>query len=29
MIASQPAQLVLSGTETWLGFARWVTGLLG
>jgi len=26
MIASQ---LVLSGTETWLGFARWVTGLLG
>lgn len=29
MIAAQPAQLVLSGTETWLGFARWATGLLG
>lgn len=29
MIASQPAQLVLSGTELWLAFARWATGLLG
>jgi uncharacterized membrane protein YozB (DUF420 family) len=29
MIAAQPAQLVLSGTEAWLVFARWATGLLG
>jgi uncharacterized membrane protein YozB (DUF420 family) len=29
MIASQPAQLALSGTEAWLAFARWATGLLG
>jgi len=26
---SQPLRLVLSGTEAWLGFARWATGLLG
>ena len=29
MIASQPVQLVLSGTEAWLAFARWATGPLG
>lgn len=28
-IASQPAQLVLSGTAAWLAFAKWATGLLG
>jgi len=27
-IISQPMQLVLSGTETWLAVARWATGLL-
>jgi hypothetical protein len=29
MIASQPAQLVLSGTGTWVGIAKWLTGLFG
>lgn len=29
MLVAQPGQLMLSGTETWLGFARWATGLLG
>jgi hypothetical protein len=29
MIASQPLRLVVSGTEGWLAFARWATGLLG
>ena len=29
MIVAQPAQLMLSGTAAWLGFARWATGLLG
>jgi hypothetical protein len=29
MIASQPLRLVVSGTPTWLAFARWATGLLG
>jgi uncharacterized membrane protein YozB (DUF420 family) len=29
LIASQPLRLVVSGTEGWLTFARWVTGLLG
>jgi uncharacterized membrane protein YozB (DUF420 family) len=28
-IAAQPAQLALSGTEAWLAFARWATGLPG
>lgn len=28
-IASQPAQLVVSGTAAWLTFAKWATGLLG
>jgi len=28
-IAAQPIQLVLLGTDAWLGFARWATGLLG
>lgn len=28
-IAAQPAQLVVSGTEAWLAFARWATGLPG
>lgn len=28
-VAAQPAQLVLSGSEAWLGFARWMTSLLG
>ncbi len=28
-IASQPLRLVAMGTEGWLGFARWATGLLG
>lgn len=28
-IAAQPIQLALLGTEAWLGFARWATGLLG
>ena len=28
-IISQPLRLVVSGTETWLAFARWATGLLG
>ena len=26
---AQPLQLGISGTEAWLGFARWATGLLG
>lgn len=29
MVVSQPLRLVLSGTEGWLAFARWATGLLG
>lgn len=29
LIASQPLRLVVSGTEGWLAFARWATGLLG
>ena len=29
MVVAQPAQLMLSGTESWLGFARWATGLGG
>ena len=29
IIALQPLQLVISGTEGWLAFARWATGLLG
>jgi hypothetical protein len=29
IIASQPLRLVVSGTEGWLAFARWATGLLG
>ena len=28
-IAAQPIQLMLLGTEAWLSFARWATGLLG
>jgi hypothetical protein len=28
-ILSQPLRLALSGTEAWLAFARWATGLLG
>jgi hypothetical protein len=29
IIGSQPLRLWLSGTEVWLAFARWATGLLG
>lgn len=29
IIASQPLRLVVSGTESWVAFARWATGLLG
>jgi hypothetical protein len=29
VILSQPLRLVVSGTEAWLSFARWATGLLG
>ena len=29
IIVSQPLRLLLSGTESWLAFARWATGLLG
>ncbi len=29
LIVSQPLRLWLSGTEAWLGFARWAVGLLG
>jgi hypothetical protein len=29
VIISQPLRLVVSGTEGWLAFARWATGLLG
>jgi hypothetical protein len=29
IIVSQPLRLVVSGTESWLAFARWATGLLG
>lgn len=29
IIVSQPLRLVVSGTEGWLAFARWATGLLG
>ncbi len=28
-VVAQPAQLALSGTEAWLTFARWATGMLG
>jgi len=28
-IVSQPLRLALSGTDAWLAFARWATGLLG
>lgn len=29
LIVSQPLRLVVSGTDAWLAFARWATGLLG
>ena len=29
MIVAQPLQLALLGTDAWLAFARWATGLLG
>jgi hypothetical protein len=29
MVAAQPAQLMLSGTDPWLAFARWATGMGG
>lgn len=29
MVISQPLRLMISGTEAWLSFARWATGLLG
>lgn len=29
LIASQPVRLMVSGTDGWLAFARWATGLLG
>jgi uncharacterized membrane protein YgdD (TMEM256/DUF423 family) len=29
LIASQPLRLVVSGTDGWLAFAKWATGLLG
>lgn len=29
IIVSQPLRLMVSGTEGWLAFARWATGLLG
>jgi hypothetical protein len=29
IIVSQPLRLVVSGTESWLAFARWATGMLG
>ena len=29
VIVSQPLRLVVSGTQEWLAFARWATGLLG
>ena len=29
IIVSQPLRLVISGTEGWLAFARWATGLVG
>jgi hypothetical protein len=29
ILVSQPLRLFVSGTETWLAFARWITGLLG
>jgi hypothetical protein len=28
LIVSQPLRLVASGTEAWLAFARWATGLV-
>lgn len=28
-IVAQPAQLAISGTDAWLAFAKWATGLLG
>ncbi len=29
LIASQPLRLVVSGTDAWLAFARWITGVAG
>jgi hypothetical protein len=29
LVASQPLRFMLSGTEAWLVFARWLTGLPG
>jgi uncharacterized membrane protein YozB (DUF420 family) len=29
IVVSQPVRLVVSGTDGWLAFARWATGLLG
>ena len=29
IVVSQPLRLVLSGTEAWTGFGRWMMGLLG
>lgn len=29
LVASQPLRLVVSGTDPWLAFARWITGLAG
>lgn len=29
ILVSQPLRLVISGTEAWLSFARWATGILG
>ena len=28
MVVAQPAQLMVSGTEGWMAFARWATALL-
>ena len=29
LIVSQPLRLAVMGTEGWLAFARWATGLIG
>jgi hypothetical protein len=29
VVVSQPLRLVVSGTEPWLAFARWATGVAG
>jgi hypothetical protein len=29
IIVSQPLRLMVSGSEGWLAFTRWATGLLG